>query len=160
LPLDSIQEFNLEENPKAEYGWKPGAVVNVGIKSGTTRFTARHSGLPELRLGRPQLLQPAPVGNNCAIGVLSQCDKVPTQLKQFGGVVGGPIKKDKLFFFGGYEGLRDLLGNAYVSDGVPETVAQTPTADPANSMVDAITALQNPTTTLCSATIVTNCLSP
>src|SRR5579864_2032717 len=35
LPIDAIQEFNLEENPKAEYGWKPGAVVNVGVKSGT-----------------------------------------------------------------------------------------------------------------------------
>src|SRR5437588_2724196 len=35
LPIDAIQEFNLEENPKAEYGWKPGAVVNVGIRSGT-----------------------------------------------------------------------------------------------------------------------------
>src|SRR5579863_174633 len=31
LPIDSIQEFNLMENPKAEYGWDPGAVVNVGI---------------------------------------------------------------------------------------------------------------------------------
>src|SRR6266436_1268706 len=31
LPIDAIQEFNLEENPKAEFGWKPGAVVNVGI---------------------------------------------------------------------------------------------------------------------------------
>src|SRR5712692_5264798 len=35
LPVDAIQEFNLEENPKAEYGWKPGAVVNVGVRSGT-----------------------------------------------------------------------------------------------------------------------------
>src|ERR1700732_1598215 len=35
LPVDSIQEFNTMENPKAEYGWKPGAVVNVGVKSGT-----------------------------------------------------------------------------------------------------------------------------
>jgi len=32
LPIDAIQEFNLEENQKAEYGWKPGAVVNVGIR--------------------------------------------------------------------------------------------------------------------------------
>ena len=38
LPLDSIQEFNLMENPKAEYGWDPGAVVNVGIKSGTNQI--------------------------------------------------------------------------------------------------------------------------
>src|SRR3979490_377013 len=38
LALDAIQEFNLEENPKAEYGWKPGAVVNVGVRSGTNTF--------------------------------------------------------------------------------------------------------------------------
>src|SRR5215472_13554782 len=35
MPIDAIQEFNAEENPPAEYGWKPGAIVNVGIKSGT-----------------------------------------------------------------------------------------------------------------------------
>src|SRR6202521_5931654 len=35
LPVDAIQAFNVEENPKAEYGWKPGAVVNVGVRSGT-----------------------------------------------------------------------------------------------------------------------------
>src|ERR1700692_453927 len=35
LPGDAIQEFNLMEHPKAEYGWKAGAIVNVGIKSGT-----------------------------------------------------------------------------------------------------------------------------
>jgi hypothetical protein len=29
--VDAIQEFNLQENPKAEYGWKTGAIVNVGI---------------------------------------------------------------------------------------------------------------------------------
>src|SRR5712664_2951759 len=38
LPVDAIQEFNLQENPKAEYGWKAGAVVNVGIKSGTNQL--------------------------------------------------------------------------------------------------------------------------
>jgi Carboxypeptidase regulatory-like domain len=38
LPVDAIQEFNMEENPKAEYGGKPGAMVNVGIRSGTNNF--------------------------------------------------------------------------------------------------------------------------
>ena len=38
LPIDAIQEFNLQQNPPAEYGWKPGAVVNVGLKSGTNRI--------------------------------------------------------------------------------------------------------------------------
>jgi hypothetical protein len=35
LPIDAIQEFNTQQNPKAEYGWKPGAIVNIGLKSGT-----------------------------------------------------------------------------------------------------------------------------
>ena len=35
VPIDAIQEFSTEQNPKAEYGWKDGSVVNVGIKSGT-----------------------------------------------------------------------------------------------------------------------------
>ena len=38
LPIDSIQEFNVEELAPAEFGWKPGAVVNVGLKSGTNRI--------------------------------------------------------------------------------------------------------------------------
>ncbi len=37
LPVDSIQEFNLQQNPPAEYGWKPGAIVNVGLKAGTNQ---------------------------------------------------------------------------------------------------------------------------
>ncbi len=35
LPLDSIQEFNTQESPEADYGVKPGVVMNIGIKSGT-----------------------------------------------------------------------------------------------------------------------------
>ena len=38
LPVDSIQEFNVQQNPPAEYGWKPGAIINVGLKSGTNDF--------------------------------------------------------------------------------------------------------------------------
>src|SRR5713226_4444513 len=38
LPVDAIQEFNLMENPKSEYGWRPGAVVNVGVRSGTNVY--------------------------------------------------------------------------------------------------------------------------
>src|SRR6201997_3923070 len=38
LPIDAIQEFNLQQNPPAEYGWKPGSIVNVGLKSGTNQI--------------------------------------------------------------------------------------------------------------------------
>src|SRR5438105_8379180 len=129
LPIDAIQEFKLEENAKAEYGWKPGAVVNVGIRSGTntlhgSAFAFGRSGSWAAR----NFFNPSPN------------PKLPTELEQFGGVVGGPINKDKLFFFAGYEGLRSTIGNAF-GTSVPATAAFA-TPDPKRSMVDAINALQ------------------
>ena len=137
LPVDAIQEFNLMENPKAEYGWKAGAIVNVGIKSGTNTFHG-----DAYAFGRYQgwdarnyfnIANPA----GCPPSLLSggQCPQTTAQLKQFGGVAGGKIKKDKLFYFGGYEGLRSLIG--FVGGiGVPATASLG--GDPVNSMVDAI----------------------
>src|SRR6266478_4153381 len=140
LPIDAIQEFNLEENPKAEYGWKPGAVVNVGIRSGTnTLHGAAYAFGRADSFDARNIFNPGPGGNVNCVSVPAQCDKLPLQLKQFGGVVGGPLKKDKLFFFAGYEGLRSFIGNAF-SGSVPATGSL---GDPSNSMVDAIRALQN-----------------
>jgi hypothetical protein len=143
LPIDAIQEFNIQQNPKAEYGWSPGAVVNVGIRSGTNSFHGS-----AYAFGRSDAMDARNLFNQSVIkGVCAPnpdlpavCDKIPIELKQFGGVVGGPIKKDKLFFFGGYEGLRSLVGNAFILS-FPETAGQ-PKPDPTNSMVDAIKALQ------------------
>jgi hypothetical protein len=133
LPIDAIQEFNLEENPKAEYGWKAGAVVNVGIKSGTNQLHGA-----AYAFGRSDSFDArnyyniATTSSGCAIGPpVSACDKLPVQLKQFGGVAGGPIKKDKLFFFGGFEGLRSFLGSDFIIS-TPQTSA----------MVAAINSLQ------------------
>lgn len=142
LPIDAIQEFNLEENPKAEFGWKPGAVVNVGIKSGTNNLhgTAYAFGRSDAWAAR-NAFTPAPQNGVCLAIVQTACDKLPAQLKQFGGVVGGPIKRDKLFFMGGYEGLRSYVGNAIVTGGIPSDVAQA-APNPKLSMVDAINALQ------------------
>jgi carboxypeptidase family protein len=158
VPIDAIQEFNLEENPKAEYGWKPGAIVNVGIKSGTnTLHGAAYA------FGRfdgwdaRNAFNPGPQANGTCVSPSGTCDKLPVQLKQFGAVVGGPIKKDKLFFLAGYEGLRSLIGNVFVFP-MPATGAG---LGPANSMVDAITGLQTAGfTQLCSSSVSTNCLSP
>ncbi len=128
LPVDSIQQFNLQQNPPAEYGWKPGAIVNVALKSGTndlhgsgyifgrdTPFDARN------------FFNPVPQQKN------------PRNLEQFGGTLGGPIIKDKLFFFGGYEGQRYTVGNTG-QISTPATVSLG--GDPANSIPDAIAALQ------------------
>src|SRR5882672_2324491 len=150
LPIDAIQEFNIMENPKAEYGWRPGAVVNVGIRSGTNNL---HGSAYAFGRDGPwdarNVFNPGLTNGTCVANpdLPAVCNKLPTELKQFGSVVGGPIKKDKLFFFAGYEGLRSFIGNAF-RGAVPETASQAnngtfgPAGDTENSMVDAIRALQ------------------
>ena len=151
MPVDAIQEFNLMENPKAEYGWKAGAIVNVGIKSGTNSLHG-----DAYAFGRYQnwdarnFFNVANPISGCAIVVSGACQKTPAQLEQFGGVAGGPIKKDKFFFFGGYEGLRSLIG--FVGGiSVPALATQSAPTTPncpagvtgncAGSMVNALQAL-------------------
>jgi len=130
LPIDAIQEFNLEENPKAEFGWKPGAIVNAGIRSGTnTLHGSAYAFGRDLDWDARNIFNPAPI------------TKLPTELEQYGGVVGGKIIKDKLFFFGGYEALHSSVGTVYAVQ-IPETGPQA-TPDPQHSMVDAISALQH-----------------
>jgi hypothetical protein len=140
LPVDAIQEFTLMENPKAEYGWKAGAIVNVGIKSGTNSLhgDAYAFGRYQNWDARNYFNVANPI-SGCPLLTNGQCNQTPAQLEQFGGVVGGPIKKDKLFFFGGYEGLRSFIG--FVGGiAVPATQS---VGDPSKSMVDAITSVQN-----------------
>jgi hypothetical protein len=139
LPIDSIQEFNLQQNPPAEYGWKPGAIVNVGLKSGTNNIHGT-----AYAFGRATPLDARnffnPVGT----------EKTPRNLEQFGGTAGGAIIKDKLFYFGGYEGQRYTVGNIgslqtwstvslpTVPAGSPGNCEFTNTGDCANSIPDAI----------------------
>ena len=102
LPIDAIQEFNVQENPPAEYGWKPGAIMNVGLKSGTnslhgTAFAFGRDGAMDAR----NFFNAAPAA------------KTSRTLEQFGGSFGGAIVKDKAFFFGAYDGQRYDVGNSY-----------------------------------------------
>ncbi len=102
LPIDAIQEFNIQQNPPAEYGWKPGAVVNVGLKSGTNSIHGTAFGF-----GRDGAMDARNYFN------ASPNPKLTRTLEQFGGSVGGAILKDKAFFFGAYEGQRYNVGNSY-----------------------------------------------
>ena len=125
LPVDAIDEFKTEENPRAEYGWKPGAIVNVGIKSGTNNIHG--SGYA---YGRDTALD---ARNYFNPPYAANPTQQPVALEQFGGTLGGPIKKDKLFYFVNYEGQRYSIGNpARLS--VPATVS---TGDPKHSLIDA-----------------------
>jgi hypothetical protein len=135
LPIDAIQEFNVQENPPAEYGWKPGAVINVGLKSGTnsihgTGFAFGRDGAMDARNFFNQ--SPAP--------------KTSRTLEQFGGSLGGAIIKDKAFFFGAYEGQRYDVGNSFTVSTPSMAALPTPaipnctsvSGDCANSIPNAI----------------------
>jgi outer membrane receptor protein involved in Fe transport len=140
LPIDAIQEFNVVENPPAQYGWKPGAIVNVGLKSGTNSLhgTAYAFGRSEAFDAR-NYFNPLPVGGNCLIfgpTPANLCDKTPVGLEQFGATVGGPIKKGKVFYFLGFEDERYTLGNIFPRS-LPEVNPQA-TPDVRNSLPDAI----------------------
>src|SRR5215472_4891878 len=134
LPIDSIQEFNLQQNPPAEYGWKPGAIVNVGLKSGTNqiRGTAYAFGR-DTPLDARNYFNPTTQAKN------------PRNVEQFGGSVGGPIIKDRLFFFGAYEGQRYTVGNTGLQTTPLTTSLATsanPAGDPINSVIDALAEMQ------------------
>jgi hypothetical protein len=129
LPVDAIQEFTLIENPPAEYGWKPGAMVNVALKSGTNNLHGT-----AYAFGRDTPMDARNYFNTVASGV-----KNPRNLEQYGGTVGGPILKDKLFYFGGYEGQRYTVSS--ISQlSTPATV--TLNGDPLNSVPDAIAGVE------------------
>ncbi len=131
LPLDAIQEFNTTEQPGADYGAKPGVVVNIGIKSGTDElhgtayYFHRNSALDARNY-----FNPSPDGVSALL------------LHQFGASIGGPIVKKKWFYFANYEGVRDKVGNPVIVD-TPVTSSLIGRVDPADfdpttySIVDA-----------------------
>jgi hypothetical protein len=151
LPIDAIQEFNVIENPPAQYGWKPGAIVNVGLKSGTNNMhgTAYAFGRSDAFDAR-NYFDAAPSNGNCIIfgpAPSALCNKNPVELEQFGATVGGPIKKDKLFYFLGFEDERYSLGNLFERNlPVDQSLAASPagncpagvTGNCATSLPDAI----------------------
>jgi len=139
LPIDAIQEFNIQENPPAEYGWKPGAVVNVALKSGTNSLHGTAFGF-----GRHGAMDARNYFNT------APNPKTPRTLEQFGGSLGGPIVKDKVFFFGAYEGQRYNVANSFGGVTSPSMVSMPAagnclflsTGDCANSIPDVIADLQ------------------
>jgi len=106
--LDSIAEFRiLTNNYDAEYGNYSGGQINVITKSGTNHIHG--NGFEFLRNT-----------NLDARGYLDPLRGAYHQ-NQFGGTIGGPIKKDKIFFFADYQGNRKVQGVSSPPNGVPST---------------------------------------
>ena len=108
--IDSIQEFKvLSSTYSAEYGRSTGDIVNVITKSGGN--TLHGTVFDYFR--------------NDAMDTKNffQTQPTPLHLNQFGGNLSGPLKKDKLFYFVNYEGVRQII--ATPDPGVPVATADT-----------------------------------
>lgn len=107
---DATEEFRaITNNFGAQYGFAPGAVISIETKSGTNRF---HGGLFEFV--RNQMFN----ATNWFTGAVDTLKR-----NQFGGDIGGPIKRNKLFFFFNYQGTRTSQASASNFEMVP-TVAE------------------------------------
>ncbi len=99
---DSIQEFRIEANAIGpEFGGTTNGVVTMITKSGTNGF---HGSAWEF-------LRNTVLNANTFFSDQAHLKRPVLIQNQFGGAVGGPIKKDKLFFFGTYEGIRAAIGS-------------------------------------------------
>ena len=106
--VDALDEFKLQTSTySAEFGRSLGGVVNLQIKSGTNAF---HGSAFEFH--RNDAFDANNFFNNRA-----GRPKPDFKQNQFGGTLGGPIFKDRTFFFGDYQGLRDNAGPDVPVDG-------------------------------------------
>src|SRR5947209_5370010 len=102
LPIDAIQEFNLQANFAPEYGRNSGSVINILTKSGTNQLNG--SAFEFLR--------------NSAMDARNYFNRTPAaqspfRNNNFGASLGGPVIKDRTFFFGAYEGQRERVGSDF-----------------------------------------------
>src|SRR5882762_4331672 len=110
--LDAIQEFKVQTgNYSAEYGGNAGTNINIQIKSGGKQF---HGDFFDFfrneALDARNYFAPAPIAKN------------ELRQNQFGATLGGPIYKDKTFFFASYEGIRSISDSP--SQGIVLTQGQ------------------------------------
>src|SRR6266704_1537055 len=104
LGIDAVREFNvLSDTYSAEYGKRAGGQVSVVTQSGTNQLHgAAFEFLRNNKLDARNFFDQTPAAP-------------PFKRNQFGASLGGPLKKDKLFLFGNYEGFRHRLGISNVS---------------------------------------------
>jgi outer membrane receptor protein involved in Fe transport len=131
LPVDAVQELQIVSNFLPEYGRNAGATVNIVTKSGTNTLHGsaieyfRNDALDARNFFNPSSTPKAQFHNN-----------------QFGGSLGGPIVKDKSFFFLNYEGQRERVG--VVTRGcVPDPARIAADGGPSNTVIAALLA-RNP----------------
>jgi hypothetical protein len=109
VPMDAIGDFTVQQTPSAEFGVKGGAAVNIVMKSGGntphgTGYYFRHDDWTD---------SPNFFDVRAADRLGKTADPTPIKNQQYGGTFGGPLKKDKAFVFGYYEGQRLAVSTPY-----------------------------------------------
>ena len=138
----AVQEYRVETNNyDAEYGKMSSGVVTVLTKSGTNSY---HGEVFEF--WRDNILN----ANNWG----SILPTPPLRRNQFGGIFGGPLKKDKAFFFASYQGLRQLSSFFFTGATVPTA------AERAGNFTNVVTALPSQFTCGSAAVICPSLLDP
>jgi hypothetical protein len=135
IPPDSVAQFSVvTNNESAEYGRSSGATINVASASGTNKLHATaYEFLRNTDLNAAGYFKPTSVSNT---GTSVAFRKPTFNRNQYGFNLGGPILKDKLFFFVDYEGFRQVLK--------PLSVLTLPTQDELAG--DLVVAVRNPIT--------------
>jgi hypothetical protein len=108
IPPDSVSQFQVVTNNEgAEYGRSSGATINVASNSGTNKYHATlYEFIRNTDLNAAGFFKPTIVGGT---GITTPFKKPTFNRNQYGVNFGGPIIKDKLFFFLDYEGFRQVL---------------------------------------------------
>ncbi|HYW40084.1 MAG TPA: carboxypeptidase regulatory-like domain-containing protein [Terriglobales bacterium] len=128
---DSIAEFRVLTNTfDAEYGRNSGSVVNVVTKSGTNGW---HGSSYEFF--RNKVLNANDYCLTAAAPEDLPCEKPQFNQNQFGGTFGGPIKKDRTFFFASYEGRRIRQGISSPAVGVPSSLERPSPSNMVNGQI-------------------------
>lgn len=112
VPPDSVAQFSVvTNNESAEYGRGSAATINVASQSGGNQFHAKlYEFLRNTDLNAAGFFRPTTIGTNGPVPFV----KPTSNRNQFGGDFGGPILRDKMFFFLDYEGLRAITKPLYV----------------------------------------------
>jgi carboxypeptidase family protein/TonB-dependent receptor-like protein len=118
LGVETIREFRVVTNAfSADYGRVMGGIINIATKSGTNALHG--SGFEFFRNSRMDARNFFDLG-----------EPPPFTRHQYGGAVGGPIVKNRVFFFGGYERLQEDLGQTVIT-AVPTAAVRTGVVNPA-----------------------------
>jgi hypothetical protein len=133
LPIEAIQEFNLQSHFAAEYGRNSGSVVNIVTRSGGNHF---HGSAFEFL--RNSALDARNYFN-------TESRKSVFQNNNFGAALGGPIVEGRTFFFAAYEGQRERVGSDFLLQVPTNTqranaraIAEGMLLQPVNPSLDAI----------------------